>query len=1238
MIIQEILKKDITRNINGVVKAENNKEATVINELDEYVVTDEVRKHMTTLFDRYAESMNKDTEDMGIWVSGFFGSGKSHLLKMLGYIVDNKEYHGKKATDYFEEKLSDPILEGNILKSSEKTTDVILFNIDNVSDQDTNQNKDSIVLAFQKKFNEHLGFSRDDIKVASFERLLWEKGVFEEFKEKFEEISGDSWESSRRNIDFIAEDFLDTVEELEVQGFSRESAERWLDKEDMESVNPDSFCDYLESYLKIKGKDHRILFLVDEIGQYIGDNIGLMLNLQTIVENLGLKFQGRVWVGVTSQQNIDEILKESNTKRVDFAKIQGRFKTMLSLSSSNIDEVIKKRLLEKREIEKEDLEKLYEKRRVDISNLITFSKDGVTQKVYDNKEDFAEAYPFVGYQFNLLQKVLDKVRNMGHSGKHMSRGERSLLGSFQEAGIKMAEKEVGSLVPFHYFYESIEQFLEDDVRRPFVQARTEKGCNEFQLNVLKLLFLLKGIDDVVAPTIENLTSFMIENIDDNKIELEKNVKSALKKLEKEVLIQKDGDRYYFLTNEEQDINRAIEQEIVDVKDKYKILDEIIFEDIFDEKSIVIEETGNKYLFNRKIDDEIFGRGNGHLDLVIFTPRADEYDHVNMVGTREKNDLIIKLPEEMNYFQEIDTFLKVDLYLKKNRSSQRENIVRIIEAKQRENSTRKKRIINFIEEALKNSVIYIGGHERDLKVKDSKKKIEAGLKSVANFRFKKATLVKRKYDIKRIEGVLSTSFDSNNQLMNINRDLDSNPNKEAILEVKQRIELQKSRGNRVTAKELVDYYTNKPYGWDNMTVNGILAELWAYKLVNVEESGVRITEMKDAIKYLTKTQGKTLEKLVIQPKEEVDTNLLKKVNNLVKRYLPNSKEISVDNSKNDLKDVIGKKIGEVNGYIYEYKNETLPGLKELEEWKELLSEIKDIDGNTEKVLKEFLKFEDDLEDEYSKYDDVKDFFVTSKKEKFIKGKDKIKTIKFYEHYIGAIKESDEYKELISILEDKKPYSKIRLIDDLIKKIEEQEKEIILKEIMKMKDEADRKTVEFAKSVDDKKLISRIEEEIGEFISKLGENINLNTLKDDKKLDNIFMKYENLYRNEIRQEIENLRGEALRSLVDKDNVDTLKNQIEESFSSLIQKTRIDHLKTLKHLIDVAKKDKNDFIAEAEGKAKKKERKVIHKLKIYNEYNLESKGAVEEYFAKLEEELNKLKEEALKAIEEEKIVDIG
>ena len=165
----------------------------------------------------------------------------------------------------------------------------------------------------------------------------------------------------------------------------------------------------------------------------------------------------------------------------------------------------------------------------EIENLIHFEKT-MTLPLYDDNKDFSETYPFVAYQFNLLQKVFEKVRNMGHSGQHMSRGERSLLSSFQEAGIKVKDKNIGILVPFNYFYESIEQFLEDNVRRPFIHARNEKGIDDFGLEVLKLLFLLKGINGI-EPTLNNLTSFMVNSMDCDRIELEKKIKKALEKLE-----------------------------------------------------------------------------------------------------------------------------------------------------------------------------------------------------------------------------------------------------------------------------------------------------------------------------------------------------------------------------------------------------------------------------------------------------------------------------------------------------------------------------------------------------------------------------------------------------------------------------------------------------------------------------------------------------------------------------------
>ena len=104
-VIQEILKKSIDRSINGVVTAENNDEEILFNELDEYVITGEVKKHLYKFFDKYVDTLGKPTTQTGIWVSGFFGSGKSHLLKMIGHMLKNDTVKGTKAVDFLNDKI-----------------------------------------------------------------------------------------------------------------------------------------------------------------------------------------------------------------------------------------------------------------------------------------------------------------------------------------------------------------------------------------------------------------------------------------------------------------------------------------------------------------------------------------------------------------------------------------------------------------------------------------------------------------------------------------------------------------------------------------------------------------------------------------------------------------------------------------------------------------------------------------------------------------------------------------------------------------------------------------------------------------------------------------------------------------------------------------------------------------------------------------------------------------------------
>ena len=351
--LKKMYAKDIEREIQGVIKVDD--ESYIGQELEEYVVTDELLKHFNSFFDAYNASINGNTEKMGVWISGFFGSGKSHFLKIISYLLENKNVNGKLAVDYFNDKIEDKMLLAEIKRAGSIPTDVILFNIDSKT-ENINGNKDKILDVFEKVFNEKQGLSITPF-VAEIERFIIKQGKYEEFKKEFKNICGDTWENMRDGIQFVQDEFSQSYSK--VLGKTLEEANEIIDRTEKNySLSVEKFSERVRDYIKSKGDNHHVVFLVDEIGQYIGDDRALMLNLQTIVEDLGLECGGKAWVIVTSQEAIDEVIK---VKGKDFSKIQGRFDTKLSLSSTDTGEVIKKRILDKTLEGKQTLELIYEK-------------------------------------------------------------------------------------------------------------------------------------------------------------------------------------------------------------------------------------------------------------------------------------------------------------------------------------------------------------------------------------------------------------------------------------------------------------------------------------------------------------------------------------------------------------------------------------------------------------------------------------------------------------------------------------------------------------------------------------------------------------------------------------------------------------------------------------------------------------------------------------------------------------
>ena len=1042
MLIKEMFEKEIDRDIQGVIIVGQSEAENVAQELDEYVVTKELQKHFADFFSAYKKGIVGTTPKMGVWISGFFGSGKSHFLKILSYLLANKSVGDKKAIDYFADdsltegkpKIVDRIVLADMKLAADTDTDVVLFNIDSKSDSNSKQNKDAIVNVFLKVFNEMQGFCGAMPFLADLERKLTEEGQYNEFKQKFEEVYGEAWEDSRQDFDFIQDD---VVEVLTGMDFMSEAAARnWCEKAaEPYQISIEDFAKRVKAYIDRKGNNHHVVFLVDEIGQYIGEDSKLMLNLQTITEELGKECMGKAWVIVTSQQDIDSVTK---VKGNDFSKIQGRFDTRLSLSSANVDEVIKKRILEKKETPAQTLRLLYGQKATIIKNLITFN-DGVEKKLYADENDFACVYPFVPYQFNLLASVLTSIRTHGASGKHLSEGERSMLAMFKESAMEYKECEVGTIMPFHAFYDALENFLDHGHRGVIIRAYENDMINPehkekvFAVDVLKVLFMIKYVDKVVVANIDNITSLMAEGIDDDRISLKGKVEDALKVLMRQNLVQKNGDIYVFLTDEEQEINREIESQSVEMAEIINKVSEMIYEDIFTDKKYKYPAFNGRYSFNfnQIVDDRPYKpTQNFDVGVRILTPASDygtDETTLRMVSGQGREVLVV-LPDDRAFMDEIQRYLKIEKYLRLNTSSALSKYESIKEAKRLEMRERNANAKLFLTESLKDAVIYVNGDRAQINVKEVSVRINVALGRLVKTVYHKLNYIDAAMGEDEIRKLLKTS----NQIT-LNLEGGTEPNIHALDDVLQYVAGNSRMHVKTSMKSIKDRFMKAPYGFVEDDVQWLVAKLFKRGELSFFVNGASVTMMnkdvEEIINYITKKAF--VEKLMMEERVRVQDKDKKVVRDILKElFHTSSPSDDEDAVMNYFISFANKLISELRVMKKDYDRAKYPGLKVIEEGIRIMSDIVQTQFPVE-FFQTVSKKQDDLLDFAEDYEPIKAFFAGEQKGIFDKSLLYLEKYDDSKTYIVDTELENVVDAVRTIVKKDKPFADIPKLPELLK---------------------------------------------------------------------------------------------------------------------------------------------------------------------------------------------------------------
>ena len=879
MDMKGLYAKDIFRSIDGVIKADD--VSKVASEVDEYVMTSEIRSGLSRIVDAWNQV---DAPSNGVWIAGFFGSGKSHLLKMLSYLLGeqagNQPVTREDVERAFEQKVAgDETLIADLKRSLHTPTRAVLFNIDAKDDKSTRERGSAMIEVFYKVYFEARGLYSKDLGVGALERDLEDRGELARFREAYQEEAGHTWEVGRVNTVFS-----EALVSKALARLGHQVDQPFRSYREQLNLSAEAFAQDVASWLDRQGPHQRIAFFVDEVGQFIGDDSQLMLNLQTITEQLATHCPGRAWVFVTSQEELSGITAQMNERRsTDFSKIQGRFAIKVSLSTEEVTDVIARRLLTKSEQGTEELDTLWQRLGAGFPSMFRFPEG---TKKYDNyltRDSFVAKYPFVDYQFEMFTQAMRGLSdNDLFTGRHSSVGARSLLGVCQQIAQELTDDELGTVASFDRFYDGIAAMLKSDVKDNIGRAAQDSRTSDsFTMSVLKVLLLVRYVDSFQAYP-RNIAVLLRRSLDQDATDLEERVERALRILSDQVYVQRQADgTYAYMTNEEKEVRREISQIIVESREVTDLLRTDIRRHVgTSATSFVYPGT------NRRMGVSLFVDGRREqaepLVISVFTPQSSlDEEGIRHESVVRHDTLSLGLNISSEILEDVRVFCQTEEYVKRQAGAASGLRKRIILTHKEDNEQRRQLIGEAVKDALMRASLFVDGQEvKTGTANEPKDVIELGLTRLAQ------QVYPRIEDAKPLAGL------KDGQIASFLRDqedatLDVDPG----VDIAQRLAgecaqwVEQARvlnGQNVFVKNAIEYYGQAPFGWDKNAVLAIVATALRLELLEALENDRPLarTELEGALRDVNR-QGRVL----LQKKKHLDRAALADFQRFVGQFVP-----------------------------------------------------------------------------------------------------------------------------------------------------------------------------------------------------------------------------------------------------------------------------------------------------------------------------------------------------------------
>ena len=549
--INEILKIDLSEEFHGVVDLDSQAEEKVKEELDSFILTETLAKHLQN----FCEEYNSGSHHSGVWLSGFYGSGKSFFAKMLGFLLRNPDVLGTPMRDRFRAKLfglkNESLLWNELCSLGKQENHVVLFDS---AKKSGNHGTNFMLFA---NFLRSLGLLDNKYGLIEFDMLLNDE--YDAFKAAAQQVAGKPWEETRQNLLTMSSVFRQA---MVAQGMPEAtvneiiaSAEEKLAAYDATKLRGD-----LERYLlRFPGK--RIVFLVDEVSEAIEQRKINLLDLEGLAESLA-DMGRKVWTICIAQQRLDDVINASNLSKGLLTKLQDRFRTRIEIKAEEVDTIIRSRLLSKTDTGAAQLGDYFSQHTGLIKDITDIRGTGLEPTV--TTDEYVDYFPFYKHQFKLLQYFL-----FGSGANVQSKiGTRGMLISAYDVLRKEVAKANPTDIQYHVNAQQLCQqaeLSEDEAMR----IRYEQADNQLrEMTDLKYVQSGRGLLQTIHFLFKANATTTVENISKSYVNKPDEYHAVLAEIKKvlEVLVQKD---VLILSSNQYRITNQTEQRIIEEKKRFE---------------------------------------------------------------------------------------------------------------------------------------------------------------------------------------------------------------------------------------------------------------------------------------------------------------------------------------------------------------------------------------------------------------------------------------------------------------------------------------------------------------------------------------------------------------------------------------------------------------------------------------------------------------------------------------------